>query len=844
MMQHKYVSKRAVFGATLLVVSLGFSLSTQAFPFFKKKKKATPMVVKDAYTRAISDAKTDSAKGSFISFYRTEDRLLVELPPQTLGRDMLIGATISSVSNPQFAELGFNNGALTHIRFVEKDSAIVMEAVNSEMMDALPGNTPKRSEAQNYRNLDFFTFPIKARNKKTGGILFDASSLFLRESRYFPVISKSAGPFRVDADLKDNLSRVTAMKVFDTNACVQMERNYITNMSGGSGNVAVGNYPVSIGVNFTLALLPEKAMKPRLSDTRVGMFLTPKSIVNNGLIERVSFVNRWRIEPKDTAAYFAGQLTEPVKPIVYYVENTFPALWKKAIKAGILRWNKAFERIGFKHVMQVKDFPTDDPSFDPDNFKYSCIRYLPVAVENAMGPSWVDPRTGEIVTATVLVYNDVVNTINNWRFVQTAQRDPAARAATMPDSLMASTLEYIIAHEVGHTLGFPHNMGASAAFPTDSLRSATFTQQYGTTPSIMDYARFNYVAQPTDKGVAMEPPFLGVYDYYALEWAYRVFPHSKSYKDDIAPLNKLVEAHANDPMYRYGMQQTGIKYDDSSIEEDLGNDPVKSSNYGLQNLTYILKHFDEWIPDGEDGTRKAELYRAMASQSYGYMRNVYAHISGIHLLQSSESSGLPRYQVVPKAQQRAAALWMLDEARRFGKRGVPEIEQRLPQLNNHPYKMLESGVQEYALSATPRLALTYYLDSTSYSPLEYCDDVYRNVWAKTLAGEENLDETDRALQNIYVEKLRQNVDEVKQIGKVRSLQTNAPDSVAFLSFGSGYGEPESMWTETVDRTAEYIFHYAQHLKQLLEARIATTRSSAVKAHYELLYARVLRYLNG
>ena len=664
MMQHKYVSKRAVLGATLLVVSLGFSLSTQAFPFFKKKKKATPMVVKDAYTRAISDAKTDSAKGSFISFYRTEDRLLVELPPQTLGRDMLIGATISSVSNPQFAELGFNNGALTHIRFIEKDSAIVMEAVNSEMMDALPGNTPKRSEEQNYRNLDFFTFPIKARNKKTGGILFDASSLFLRESRYFPVISKSAGPFRVDADLKDNLSRVTAMKVFDTNACVQMERNYITNMSGGSGNVAVGNYPVSIGVNFTLALLPEKAMKPRLSDTRVGMFLTPKSIVNNGLIERVSFINRWRIEPKDTAAYFAGQLTEPVKPIVYYVENTFPALWKKAIKAGIVRWNKAFERIGFKNVMQVKDFPTDDPSFDPDNFKYSCIRYLPVAVENAMGPSWVDPRTGEIVTATVLVYNDVVNTINNWRFVQTAQRDPAARAATMPDSLIASTLEYIIAHEVGHTLGFPHNMGASAAFPTDSLRSATFTQQYGTTPSIMDYARFNYVAQPTDNGVAMEPPFLGVYDYYALEWAYRVFPHSKSYKDDIAPLNKLVEAHANDPMYRYGMQQTGIKYDDSSIEEDLGNDPVKSSNYGLQNLTYILKHFDEWIPDGEDGTRKAELYRAMASQSYGYMRNVYTHISGIHLLQSSESSGLPRYQVVPKAQQRAAALWMLDEARR------------------------------------------------------------------------------------------------------------------------------------------------------------------------------------
>ncbi len=841
MKQRGFSSKWARRFAVAAVILLGVSLSSQAFPFLKKKKKTVPVVKKDAYERALSDNKTDSAKGPFISLYKTGGKLLVELPPSSLGRDMLVGATVSSVSSPQFAELGLRSGSLVHIRFVQKDSSIVMQAVNSEMMDALPGRDPRRTEATNYGDLDFFTFPIKARNKATGGILFDASSFFLKENRYFPVIAKVAGPYRVDAELKQEWSRVTALKSFATNACVKMERNYIANMSGNSGKVAIANYPVSIGVNFTLALLPEQPMTPRLSDTRIGMFLTPKSIVNDGLLERMSFVNRWRVEPQDTAAYFAGKLTEPVKPIVYYVENTFPELWKKAVKAGILRWNKAFERIGFKDVVQVKDFPTDDPAFDPDNFQYSCVRYLPVSVENAMGPSWVDPRTGEIVTATVLVYNDVINTIDNWRFVQTAQLDPAARTASMPDSIVASTLEYIIAHEIGHTLGFMHNMAASAAFPTDSLRSATFTRQYGTTPSIMDYARFNYVAQPSDRGVALTPPSLGVYDYYALEWAYRVFPRSKGYKDDVRPLRQLIDAHAGDPMYRYGLQQSGFRYDPTAFEEDLGDDPLKASDYGLQNLNYILGHFDAWIPDG-DGARKAELYRQMVSQAYGYVRNVYANVSGIRLYQTTETSGLPRYRVVPKDRQRAAALWMLDEARRFGKRGVAEIENRLPQLASHPYKTLASGIQEMALSATPRLALSFYLDSTSYSPLEYCDDVYRNVWAKTIAGNEALDEDDIALQKVYVEKLKANVDEVKQVGKVRGLHDAHADE-SFLGFGSGYGEPETMWMATVDRTAEYVFHYALKLKQLLEERIATTRTPETKAHYVLLHARVQKYLN-
>ncbi len=571
------VTARRLFSLALALLVLGSSAS--AFPLFKRKKKAqtTQTVKKSAYERALTDHATESARGSFVSFHKTDGRLLMELPTASLGRDMLIGATISSVSNPKMGDLGFKNSNLVHVRFVEKDSSVVMQVVNTDLFVPQGKSSAALAARLNYDNLDFFSFPVKARSAGNASVLFDVSSFFLKEDRFFPIIAKNVGSYSVSSSLKEDLSRVTALKVFERNACVKMDRHYIINLSGKGGS-PITNYPVTIGVNFTLALLPAELMTPRLSDTRVGMFLINKDVLTkDGSVDKATFVKRWRLEPKDTAAYFAGQLCEPTKPIVYYVENTFPPLWKRAIKAGIQWWNSAFERIGFKNVIQVADFPTDDPNFDPDNFDYSCIRYLPTDVENAMGPSWTDPRTGEIINATVLVYNDVVNTINNWRLVQTAQIDPAARAAQMPDNIVEETLEYIIAHEVGHTLGFMHNMAASAAIPTDSLRSPSFTRVHGTTASIMDYARFNYVAQPSDRGVRLTPPRLGVYDFYAVEWAYKLFPGSKGYEDDARRLRELVDKHAGNPFYRYGLQQTNSRYDPSSIEPSRSLNPERPS---------------------------------------------------------------------------------------------------------------------------------------------------------------------------------------------------------------------------------------------------------------------------
>ena len=843
-MRNKSLTITQLLRAFVLVMFIGLSVNeAQAgFLFKKKKKQENTTEKKDAYERFLTGNKRVSSSSTFMTLHTLDSKVFIELPKSSMGRDMLVGATISSVSNPKLGDLGFKNSNLVHVRFVEKDSSVVMQVVNTDLFFDKQDKNAEQASKLNYDNLDFFTFPVKVRNTKQNTVVFDASSFLLKEDRFFPIIAKNVGSYTVNSSLKENLTRITAVKAFEENACVKMERNYIISLSGRSGSSAINNYPVTIGVNFNFALLPQDQMTPRLSDTRIGYFLINKDVVTNGKVEKATFVKRWRIEPKDTAAYFAGKLTEPTKPIVYYIENTFPTLWKNAIKNGVLRWNKAFEKIGFKNVVQVQDFPTNDPNFDPDNFKYSCIRYLPTDVENAMGPSWTDPRTGEIINATVLVYNDVVNTIDDWRFVQTSQIDPRARVARMPDDIVSETLEYIIAHEVGHTLGLMHNMAASAAIPTDSLRSVSFTQQYGTTASIMDYARFNYVAQPQDKGVKLTPPYLGVYDYYAIECGYKYFPNQMGYKKESLELQKFVDKHQGDPFYRYGLQQTSTRYDPSAIEEDLTNNPVQAATYGMKNLNVILKNLDKWIPDNEDTKRKGELYNEILSQAFSYVRHVYANVPGIYLYQTSESSGLPRYKVVPKQQQRESALWLLKQARTFGEMGNDTIERKLAFGSNRPFKVMARDVQSLAMIATSKLGLSYYLDSTSYSPLEYCEDVYNDVFGKTIEGNEQLSVADLSMQRLYVDYLLSGVNDVKQVGNVHNLQSNDVEK-ALLGFGNGYGEPEPMWGTTIGRSSEYLLFYAQKLNELLQKRIATTKNTDLKAHYMLLQKRVKKMLS-
>ncbi|MDO4780222.1 MAG: zinc-dependent metalloprotease [Bacteroides sp.] len=862
-----------IFLASLLLSCVCVDSNAQIFKFLKKKPKKEQKKEQSKYEKILSNKHKESSKSAFLGLHKIDGKVYVDIPKETLGKDVLVGATISSVSNPQLGMIGFKNSNPVHFRFVQKDSTIVMQVVNLEFLYDKKREGIAEATRLNYGDLSLYRFDIAGYNPDGSSILFDASSFFLKEERFYPIMTTSVGSFYISSNVEDKLSHIKSVKCFEDNASIKVDRSYKITFNGKGGNTPIKNYPATFGITYTILKLPEQTMTPRLADTRVGVFQTEKILLNDDVVEKVAFAKRWRIEPKDNDAYLRGELCEPKKPIVFYVENTFPKLWKEAIKNGILRWNSAFEKIGFKNVVRVTDFPTDDPAFDPDNLKYSCIRYIPVATENAMGPSWVDPRTGEIINASVLVYNDIIKIVNNWRFVQTSQLDERVRTKKMPDDIVSQSMEYIIAHEIGHTLGFMHNMAGSSSFSVDSLRSASFTNKYGTTATIMDYARYNYIAQPSDKGVRLDPPYLGAYDNFLVEWTYKHFPNlNGNYFAESKDLNKLLDKYATNPLYRHGVQQFGNnRYDPSAIEEDLGDDPVKASNYGIKNLQYILSNLTKWISDDEDSDHKTDLYNEIAFQAYRYVSNVFENVPGIYLYQTSESSNLPRMKVVPKEKQRESALWLLNMAKTFATLGSDEIEGKLYYAGHRPFKALSKDIQAMSVLNTSKLSLSYYVDSLSYSPLEYCQDVYEFVFDKTIKRVDKLTEADKSLQATYVKMLshhatqigggRVDMNEPNKIVADNLLRTNnladvislnsrrtcsccsfdnmsdneiALSEKRFANFGNGYGFPEDLWGQTINKTADYLFHYALKVRDLLEEVIPQTKDSETKLHYQYL----------
>lgn len=890
--------KKILYGTLFLSLALVAAAPAEAgiFSFLHKKKKTEKKAEpkKTPYEKILTDRPIQTASGPLMKLHKSDGKLYLDIPKANLGKDLLIGATIASISNPSLGNVGFRNSNPVHFRFIQKDSTVVMDIVNTELLTtAEPTKEMAASIKQNYKNLSFLSFPIKGWSKDSASVLIDVSSFFLKDNRFFPVIEGSSSGIEVQEEQRDDLTHIKTLKSFKNNVSILVERSYKATISAGPASRTITNYPVTAGINFTILALPEKPMTPRLSDTRIGIFLTSKNVLHEGRIEPATFARRWRVEPKDEAAFAAGQLVEPKKPIVYYVDPAFPPVWRKAIDVGVVRWNDAFEKIGFKNVVQVRDYPTDDPEFDPDNLEYTCIRFVPTGVENAMGPSWSDPRSGEIINGSTFIYRGVNSILANWRFIQTAQIDETVRTKKMPEAALQKSLEYVLAHEIGHTLGFMHNMGASFSYPVDSLRSKSFTDKYGTTPSIMDYARHNYVAQVGDPVTNLDPPPIGLYDYYAVEWAYKYFPELKGdFVAENKELCKLIEKHAHDLRYRYGLQQDNPILDPSSLTEDLGDDPIKAGDYGMKNLKFIISHLGEWIKDDESSERKGSLYREALSQAYRYVNNVQVNVAGIYLQQSSESSGIPRYRVVPRDKQRASAQWLLNQARDFSQMSNRELEAILPYAANRPFDLLVNNLQAMAINQTSRLALSAYLDSTSYTPAEYAEDVFNNVFEKTLAGKENLTDQEMRFQALYVKYIGGNVESATrptamQVGLTQNSKAdfeaslkggldaapltpealrhqllatnghvqdasikeaanlcgtcvhgNTASQVGFLNFGKGYGEQADLWGNMVNRSAVVLFGYAVKTLELLEKSAKTAKNPEVRAHYQNLHTRL------
>lgn len=653
--------------AMLLIAAIGASAAEKKPSKPKKRKKGEVEQVdtaktkkKDEYKEAVKDAKVYD--GLIKAYMTPKQELLFEITPENLNHLYLLTNRITETSDDAAFAAGELIGNPIMFR-MSADTSYVHFYIVNDYKRVREGDPIEPAFRKNNREPIVKSFKVKA-FKKDSCYLIDMTSFFKSNEKMITplqysqnIMGQRSGSYDSDA------SKILEVKSFPKNVEITSQINFQSEP-----------LPYLVEIRRSILLLPDEPMKTRYQDNRVGYFYSTYQYFSSDIdkVDYRSIIHRWRLEPKeeDMEKYFNGELVEPKEPIVFYVDTAFPEKWRGAVRQGIEDWQAAFEAAGFKNAIIAKDYPADSTGFDPDDIRYNCIRYIASDIANASGPSYVDPRSGEILVGDVNWYHNVISLVNNWRFTQTGAVDPRVRKAVFDDDVMCESLRYVASHEVGHTLGLMHNMGASFAFPVDSLRSPSFTQKYGTTPSIMDYARNNYIAQPGDleKGVRLVPPVIGVYDKYAIDWGYRLFPGDLTPDQEKEKLNAMVAAKDGDPMYKFGAQQIFNVVSPADQTEDLGNDHMKAGDYAVANLKRIVPHLEEWFyKEGDDYMDIKIKFFNLANQYNRILMHVYPYLGGVYfndLVQDGSDDGIARVYVDKETQKKAMA-WLVNQALTF-----------------------------------------------------------------------------------------------------------------------------------------------------------------------------------
>ena len=720
------------------------------------------------YDKVITkEAKTDDG---LFKVHKIDDSFFYEIPDSLFEREMLMVTRIAKTASG----LGFGGGKQNEqvLRWQKKDKKVLLRVVSHNVVaaDSLPIH-----EAVVNSNFEpvLFTFPIKAISKDSLHTVIDVTDLFSKDIKPLGLPEWSRKNYKVSR-IENDLSYIESIKSYPLN----IESRHVKTYNAGDPPSNSDTGTISIELNNSMILLPKVPMMRRMFDERVGWFTSNQT--DYGLEDQrsktVTYLDRWRLEVKDEdiEKFKRGELVEPKKQIVYYIDRATPEKWRTYIKQGIEDWQVAFEAAGFKNAIIAKDPPTveEDPEWSPEDIRYSVVSYLASPIPNANGPHVSDPRSGEILESDINWYHNVMSLLRGWFFVQTAAINPDAQSPEFKDEIMGRLIRFVSSHEVGHTLGLPHNMGSSVAYKVEDLRSAEFTKKYGTAPSIMDYARFNYIAQPEDKGVALMPD-IGVYDKYAISWGYRPILDAKTPEDEKKTLDSWILKYAGDPMYRFGHQQAGDVVDPSSQTEDLGDDAMLASEYGIKNLKRIVPNLIKWTTkNGEGYDDLDEMYGHVISQFNRYMGHVSNNIGGVYEHYKTSDQAGAVYTYVDKNHQKRALdfiqdnlfetpEWLLDKEI-FGRIEFAGSTERVRGLQERTLNNILS------LGKMARMIENEALNGNeAYKLIDMTRDLRNGVWSELRSGKK-IDTYRRNLQRAHIDRLEYLMTAENQSGRTNS----------------------------------------------------------------------------
>ena len=852
----------AISAGSLSLAAAPSALSSRAFGDDTKKEKKE----EDKYTKFFKDKKVETARGKFVTLHKIDGSVYLELPTKYLGKELMMGAKVTSTTDPDYLAVGSMNSAPIVFRFEKQDSVIVMKVPNSIVYRRDASPELQKALELNYRDQSVESFTPEVYKADSSAVVLKINSLVTESSPFFEIVPSQQGPFKITSSRNSSLTFVRGLKSFDSNASVRVEMNFSVNASLMGVLTVAKDMPLTAEVTYTILPVEASNAIPRFADARVGYQTTRKVSFPDYLdqSEPVYLAHRWQLVPKDKKAYAKGQLTEPEKKIVFYLDSAFPASWQRPIREGVLRWNKAFEAAGFRNAIEVRDFPKNDKQFDPDNLEYSCIRYIPNSQETIASSNWTDPRTGEIFSGNLTIYNNVEALMHKQRFIGTAAVDPQVRSSRLPQALFEESLSQLVTQEMGSVLGLLHNYAASASYTTDQLRSAKFTKESGLAPSILDGVTYNYLAQPSDKGVRLINDQLGVYDLFAIDWGYRYFDLKGDPAAEAKELLSRVDKRAREPYLRYAPEQR-YAVDPTVRTEDLGNDPIKTAELTMKNLAFIQSNLSKWITNDPDSRKKKSLYLAIVQGYYLQLKNAMSLVGGVVCQESRLSTSLPRYQVVPKAKQREAFQWLLRQAKDFQGKADRNFERKGFIDVSYYDQLLEYLIKDiYDLRS--RIIIASQVDSKTYSLGEYFDDLYQATFASTIAGK-SPNHMERLMQIAFIDKSIAGTVNPRNAtpgmpysfagapasvgGKLISLTSTTDYSDALKSGRVNYGggDPSASIypmanVPALDTSEQYMYAALLKVRPLLEQRAASTTDRTLKAHYQTLAFKVAKLLDA